>query len=126
MLAPGPGRLAPLGLYDPGMAYNELLAGRVRDCLQEVTGVSEKKMFGGLAFMTHGHLTVGVYGDGLIARIGAEAMDTAVAEPGVHPFDMTGRPMRGIIVVAGDMLDDMTLERWIRQARGYVAGLPPK
>jgi TfoX-like protein len=106
------------------MAYNELLAGRVRDCLQEVAGVSEKKMFGGLAFMTHGHLTVGVYGDGLIARIGTEDMAAAVTEPGVRPFDMIGRPMRGIIVVADDMLDDMTLERWVRQAQGYVAGLP--
>jgi hypothetical protein len=66
------------------MAYDEVLAGRVRDCLREVAGVSEKKMFGGLAFMAQGHLTVGVYGDGLIARIGAEGMDAAVAEPGVR------------------------------------------
>jgi hypothetical protein len=48
-------------------------------------------MFGGLAFLTGGHLTVGVYGDGLIARIGARDMDAATAEPGVRPFDMTGR-----------------------------------
>jgi hypothetical protein len=56
------------GSYHPGMAYDEELAGRVRDCLREVAGIGEKKMFGGLAFLTHGHLTVGVYGDGLIAR----------------------------------------------------------
>ena len=88
------------------MGYDEVLAGRVRDCLREVAGVSEKKMFGGLAFMTHGHLTVGVYGDGrLIARIGAEGMDAAVVQRGVRPFDMTGRPMRGIIAVAADVLD---------------------
>ena len=54
-------------------------------------GVSEQNMFGGLAFMTGGHLTVGVYGDGLIARIGARGMDAATAEPGVRPFDMAGR-----------------------------------
>jgi hypothetical protein len=108
------------------MAYDEVLAGRIRDCLREVAGVTEKKMFGGLIFMTHGHLTVGVYGDGLIARVGAEGMDAAVAEPGARPFDMTGRPMRGIIVVAGEVLDDRGLEHWIRQARGYVATLPPK
>ena len=52
------------------MAFDELLADWVRSCLQQVAGVSEKKMFGGLAFLTGGHLTVGVYGDGLIARIG--------------------------------------------------------
>jgi hypothetical protein len=76
------------------MAFDELLADRVRACLQQVAGVSEKKMFGGLAFLIGGHLTVGVYGDGLIARIGAQDMDAATAEPGVRPFDMTGRPMR--------------------------------
>ncbi len=67
------------------MAYNELLAGRVRNCLRPAAGVSEKKMFGGLAFMTGGHLTVGVYGDGLIARIGAQGMAAAVAEPACAP-----------------------------------------
>jgi len=108
------------------MAFDELLADRVRARLQRVAGVSEKKMFGGLAFMTGGHLTVGVYGDGLIARIGAQDMDAASAEPGVRPFDMTGRPMRGIVVIDGAALDDKALDRWIEQARSYAAGLPPK
>jgi TfoX/Sxy family transcriptional regulator of competence genes len=108
------------------MAFDELLADRVRACLQQVAGVSEKKMFGGLAFMTGGHLTVGVYGDGLIARIGAQDMNAATDEPGVRPFDMTGRPMRGIVVINSAVLDDHTLDRWIGQARSYVAGLPPK
>ena len=67
------------------MAFDELLADRVRTCLQQVAGVSEKKMFGGLAFMTGGHLTVGVYGDGLIARIGAQDMGGATAEPVCSP-----------------------------------------
>ena len=108
------------------MAFDGLLAGRVRSCLQQVAEVSEKKMFGGLAFMTGGHLTVGVYGDGLIARIGAQDMDAATAQPGVRAFDMTGRPMRGIVVIDGAALDDKALDRWIEQACGYVAGLPPK
>jgi len=108
------------------MAFDEPLADRVRTCLQQVAGVSERKMFGCLAFMTGGHLTVGVYGDGLIARIVAQDMDAATAEPGVRPFDMTGRPMRGIVVIDSAVLDDNTLGRWIRQARSYVAGLPPK
>jgi TfoX/Sxy family transcriptional regulator of competence genes len=108
------------------MAFDELLADRVRTCLQQVAGVSEKKMFGGLAFMTGGHLTVGVYGGGLIARIGAQDMDAATAEPGVRPFDMTGRPMRGIVVIDSAVLDDKALARWIGQARRYVAGLAPR
>ncbi len=114
------------GLYDPGMAFDELLADRVRACLQSVAGVSERKMFGGVAFMTGGHLTVGVYGDGLIARIGAPGMDAATAESGVRPFDMTGRPMRGIVVIESTVLDDQALDCWIGQALSFVAGLPPK
>ena len=108
------------------MAFNELLAGRIRSCLQQVAGVSEKKMFGGLAFLTGGHLTVGVYGDGLIARIGTQDMGAATAQSGVRPFDMTGRPMRGIVVIDSSVLDDQALDRWIGQARGYAAGLPPR
>ncbi len=108
------------------MAFDELLADRVRASLQQVAGVSEKKMFGGLAFMTGGHLTVGVYGDGLIARIGTQDMDAATARPGVQPFDMTGRPMRGIVVIDSAELHDKALDRWIGQACSYVAGLPPK
>ena len=108
------------------MAFDEQLADRVRTCLQRIGGVSERKMFGGLAFLTGGHLTVGVYGDGLIARIGTQDMGAATAQSGVRPFDLTGRPMRGIVVIDSSVLDDQALDRWIGQARGYVAGLPPK
>ena len=108
------------------MAYDDALAQRVRDWLQDEPGVSEKKMFGGLAFLTAGNMTVGVYGDDLIARIGPEATDDALAEPGVRCFDMTGRPMRGWVLVAGDGLTGGELERWIGRARRYVDTLPPK
>jgi TfoX/Sxy family transcriptional regulator of competence genes len=108
------------------MAYDDALAQRVRDRMEDEPGVSEKKMFGGLAFLTVGNMTVGVYGDDLIARIGPEATDAALAEPGVRLFDMTGRPMRGWVLVAGDGLADDELERWIGRARSYVDTLPPK
>jgi TfoX/Sxy family transcriptional regulator of competence genes len=108
------------------MAYDDELAQRIRDRMTAVAGVSEKKMFGGLAFLTSGNMTIGVYGDGLIARIDPTAMDAALAEPGVRPFDMGGRPMRGWILVASDGLSDDDLERWIDQSRRYVATLPPK
>ena len=71
------------------MAYDEVLADRVRACLQQAAGVSEKKMFGGLAFLTGGHLTAGVYGDGLIARIGAPDM---AAAPGARVECAPRRP----------------------------------
>ena len=108
------------------MGFDAELAQRIRDRMTAVAGVSERKMFGGLAFLTSGNMTVGVNGDDLVVRIDPEAMDDALAEPDVRPFDMTGRPMRGWIVVASDGLSDDDLERWIDQARSYVATLPPK
>jgi TfoX/Sxy family transcriptional regulator of competence genes len=109
------------------MAYDAALAERVRDRLAAVAGVSEKKMFGGIAFLTYGNMTVGVYRDGLIARIDPSTMDAVLAaEPGVRPFDMGGRPMRGWILIASGALSDDYLDRWIDQARRYVATLPPK
>jgi TfoX/Sxy family transcriptional regulator of competence genes len=109
------------------MAYDAALAERVRDRLAAVAGASEKKMFGGIAFLTYGNMTVGVYRDGLIARIDPSTMDAVLAaEPAVRPFDMGGRPMRGWILIASGALSDDYLDRWIDQARRYVATLPPK
>jgi hypothetical protein len=108
------------------MASGKLLADRAHACRQQVAAVSEKKMSGGLAFVTGGHLTAGVYGDGLIARIGARDGDAATAGPGVRPVDMTGRPMRGIVVIDSAAPDNEALDRWIGQGRNDVSGLPPK
>ncbi len=108
------------------MAYDEALAERVRDRLSEAAAVTQKRMFGGLAFLTWGNMTVGVFGDDLIVRVGPDSRDAVLAEPGVRPFDLTRRPMRGWVLVAGAVLDDDELDRWIARARGYVATLPPK
>jgi len=113
------------GFYHRNMAYDEALAGRVRTSLSG-TGAVEKKMFGGLVFMTSGHLTVGVYGDGLIARVGAEGMAEAVTDPGVRPFQMGARAMRGFVLVPAETLDDSGLGSWITRARRHVASLPPR
>jgi hypothetical protein len=88
--------------------------------------VTEKKMFSGLAFLTYGNMTVGVHGDELIARIDPEGTNAALTEPGVRLFDITGRPMRGWILVAGEALDDDVLDGWVERARTFVATLPPK
>jgi len=124
----GPERVArsPPRPYHPSMAFDDGLAERLRDRLREATGVNEKKMFGGLAFLTDGNMTVGVHGDDLIARIAPDETAGALAEPGVRPFDITGRPMRGWVLVAGEALDDAVLDRWAEQARAFVATLPPK
>ena len=108
------------------MAYDEVLADRLRDRLVVASGVTEKKMFGGLAFLTDGNMTVGVHGDDLLVRLDPEATEAALARAGVRPFDMTGRPMRGWVVVAGDRLDEDDLDRWIAEAAAFVATLPAK
>ena len=112
--------------YDSGMAYDEVLADRVREKLRSSPGVAEKRMFGGIAFLTDGNMTVGVRGDELIVRISPNDTDAALAEPGVRIFDITGKPMRGWILVAGEQLDSDDLDRWIVLAKTFVASLPPK
>jgi hypothetical protein len=108
------------------VAFDEVLADRLRDRLRDRPGVTEKKMFGGLAFLTDGNMTVGVHRDDLIARISPEATERALARPGVRPFDITGRPMRGWVLVAGEHLDDDVLDHWIGEATTFVATLAPK
>src|ERR1700742_4982568 len=109
------------------MAYDAELAERVRDRMVAVAGVSEKKMFGGLAFLTWGNMTVGVYGDGLLARIyPGTAGQGLAAEPGARPFDMGGRERRGGVGVAAESLTYDELDRWIGLCRGYLAPLPRK
>ena len=108
------------------MAYDEGLADRIRDRLANFPGVTDKRMFGGIAFLTNGNMTVGVSGDDLMVRVGRDATEEALAEPGARPMDMTGRPMAGWVVVDGAYLDDEVLDAWIDRARRFVATLPPK
>ena len=109
------------------MAYDEGLAQRIRERLGAETDVGEKKMFGGIAFLVHGNMAVGVSGEDLMVRVGPEGTDAALARPGTRIFDMTGRPMRGWILVAGDSLtDDAVLGAWVDEGCAFAAGLPPK
>lgn len=80
--------------YGAGMPYDENLADRVREQLSDQDGVTEKRMFGGLAFLLHGNMAVGLSGsDELMVRVGPDGTETALAEPHTRLFDMTGRPM---------------------------------
>jgi TfoX/Sxy family transcriptional regulator of competence genes len=108
------------------MAHDEKLARRVRDRLGTAAGVTEKRMFGGLVFLTDGNMTVGVYGDDLLVRVDPAEMADTLAEPGVGPFTMGGRTTRGFVAVAADRLDDPALDGWIARAGAYVSTLPRK
>jgi TfoX/Sxy family transcriptional regulator of competence genes len=108
------------------MAHDETLAGRIRDRLGTEAGVTEKKMFGGLVFLTHGNMTVGVYGDDLLVRVDPAEMAGILAEPGVVPFTMGGRATRGFVAVAADRLGGPALDGWLARAGAYVSTLPRK
>jgi TfoX/Sxy family transcriptional regulator of competence genes len=109
------------------MAYDEGLATRVRDVLGEQPGLAEKKMFGGLAFLLNGNMTCGVRGDDLIVRVAADTADAVRDEPGIRPFDLTGRPMKGWLLVDADgHAEDDDLRRWVARAVAHATSLPPK
>ncbi|MEU3334905.1 TfoX/Sxy family protein [Streptomyces sp. NPDC006668] len=109
------------------MAYDEGLAERIRGRLGADPDITEKRMFGGIAFLHRGNMAVGVSGDDLMVRVGPDATDEALARPGARIFDMTGRPMRGWIVVAASAVaEDEALGEWIGQGHAFAASLPPR
>lgn len=107
------------------MAYDEVLAQRLRDRLTD-PAVTERKMFGGLAFFTNGNMTVGVAGGELIVRLGPTEIAAALTRRGVRRFESGGRSMKTWILVAADHLDDPALDSWLEAALDHVTGLPPK
>jgi TfoX/Sxy family transcriptional regulator of competence genes len=108
------------------VAFDQALAERVRDRLADLPGVVDKRMFGGITFMTDGNMTVGVIRDDLIVRVGKDAQAEALTRPGAREFDFTGRPMSSWVVVDGAVLDDDVLADWIDRALAFVRTLPPK
>lgn len=109
------------------MAYDEGLAQRVRELLDARPGLVEKKMFGGLAFLLRGNMSVGVLGDDLIVRLDPADYDAALARPGARLFDFTGRPMKGWLVVDGTAIDDDdALADWVGRSTTFAASLPAK
>lgn len=109
------------------MAYDHDLAHRVREQLAEQDRVTEKAMFGGLAFFLSGNMAVGVSGDELMVRVGAQAADQALARPHTRVFDMTGRPMKNWIAVeAPGTRTTRQLSAWVERGIQFALTLPPK
>jgi TfoX/Sxy family transcriptional regulator of competence genes len=109
------------------MAYSESLAFRIRDVLTGQRGFTEKKMFGGVGFMLHGNMCVGIWQTSLIVRLGVEQAAAALKEPYVVEFDPTGRPMKGWVVVEAEGIEtDRQLREWIERAVEFVETLPRK
>ena len=109
------------------MAYDEGLAERIRGVLEEQPGVSESQMFGGVAFLVKGHMSVGIVQDKLMVRVGPESYDRVLRERHVRRMDFTGRPMKGFVyVVPSGYESDADLKRWVNLGVTYVTSLPAK
>jgi TfoX/Sxy family transcriptional regulator of competence genes len=110
------------------MAYDVELAHRIREQLAEQSGLTEKAMFGGLAFMLHGNITVGISSAGeLMVRVGPEAYAKALAAPHARVFDMTGRAMKGwVLVAAQGFATKRQLSSWVGRGVAFTRTLPPK
>ena len=108
------------------MAYDEDLAWRVRAVLPPAEAVTERQMFGGLAFMLGGHMFCGVVRDTLMVRLGPEGADRALNQPHVRPMDFTGRPAKGMVFVEPGGLRGAALGEWVAAAAAFARALPPK
>ena len=109
------------------MAYDEQLDGRIIYIITDWKNTDRRKMFGGVCHLINGNMFCGVYKDFLILRLGEENARKALALPYVKPFDITGKPMKGWIMVAADgFKSDNALADWLNQARIFANSLPPK
>ena len=110
------------------MAYDEDLADRIRELIATEADISEQRMFGGLAFLVAGNMSVAASGQGgLMVRVDPEATEALVAKPHARPFEMRGREMQGWLRVDAEGLrTKRQLEPWVKRGVAYARSLPPK
>ena len=110
------------------MAYDEELAERIRGLLDDERGVTEKKMFGGLAFLVDGHMAVAASGEGgILARVDPSQSEKLVATTNARPMEMRGRRMQGWLRVdADDVRTKRQLAKWVGLGVSFARALPPK
>lgn len=110
------------------MAYDEELANRIRELIAGEPGLTEKRMFGGLAFLIGGNMSVAASGQGgLMVRVDPDETDELVAKPHAEPFVMRGREMKGWLRVDDEgVRTKRQLEPWVKRGVAYARSLPPK
>lgn len=109
------------------MAFDEGTAQRLREYFRGRDDIVEKKMFGGIAFMHCGNMCCGVVNDDLMARVGPDAYDEALARPYAREMDFTGKALTGFVYVDPDgFAEDSDLENWLALCQEFTAALPPK
>jgi TfoX/Sxy family transcriptional regulator of competence genes len=109
------------------MAYDEALAARIRTALADDPALTEKRMFGGLAFLHRGLMFVGISGNKLMARVGKDNYTDSLARSHVREMDFTGKPMQGYVYVEPPGLrSDQELRFWLQRCQQFVSSLPAK
>jgi hypothetical protein len=108
------------------MAYNKDLDDRIAEIASGWEKVGRKNMFGGVCYLLNGNMVCGVHKDYLVLRLGEKAAREAYANPFVRPFDITGRPMRGWVMVEEQGFQGEDLRAWLDQALAFTRKLPPK
>lgn len=109
------------------MAYDEQLAKRLSKLIAKRNDFHEQKMFGGMGYLLRGNMCFGIWKDNLILRLGESQAQNALKKKNVKPFDITGRAMKGWVMVApGGMKTETTLRQWVTQAIDFVIQLPRK
>jgi TfoX/Sxy family transcriptional regulator of competence genes len=114
--------------HDAGVAYDEDLANRIRELIAGDPDVTEKRMFGGLAFLVAGNMSVAASGQGgLMVRVDPDETDVLLTKPHAQPFQMRGRAMQGWLRVDAEALrTKRQLEPWVARGVEYARSLPPK
>jgi len=109
------------------VAYNAALGNRIRRIVARRRGISERAMFGGLAFMVHGRMFAGVLGRSLMARVGIAYHARALKRPHVRPMDFTGTTLKGYVFVGpGGITTDRQLRQWVEHCLRHARALPAK
>jgi TfoX N-terminal domain len=109
------------------MAYDEGLVERLREVFRGRSGIVEKKMFGGLAFMLSGNMCCGVVGETLMARVGPVQYEAALARPHTREMDFTGKSLKGFVYVDPEGFEsDADLQSWVALCEAFVGSLPRK
>jgi TfoX/Sxy family transcriptional regulator of competence genes len=109
------------------MAYDEVLENRILSSIDGWRSVSAKKMFGGVCHLIHGNMFCGVHKEFLILRLGEAAEAEVLSEAHTRPFDITGRPMKGWVIIEPKGIEtDDVLTVWLQKARDFAQTLPPK
>lgn len=110
------------------MAYDQDLANRIRELLGSESGVEEKRMFGGLAFLINGNMSVAASGrGGLLVRVPSDELESLLRRAHVHPMVMGGRDIRGWLRVdAAGVHTKRQLQGWVNRGVGYARTLPAK